>query len=138
MRKLMEMRETRQLRTQADAVFAGLRKDSDRVRENPELAVEVFGTLRELAPALAAKPLVARTFVEHVIDNRGHIPPDTAQMLANTQTVISRLNTASGGGFLAGLKEPMNLFSHSVSLPKDKGGGGTPTSSGFGGSSTGA
>lgn len=117
---LMKKRNDAQIDAQADRVFAHMRRTNSYVQENPDLAVNAFDTLRSFAPALAAKPLIAKTFVEHVITSDGRIPPDTAQMLANTQQLVNRLNEATGGGFIEGLKSPMGLFKHTVSLPEKK------------------
>jgi hypothetical protein len=112
---LRQVREADKMNAQADQVFSQLKKTNDNVRENLPVAQEAFDTLKSFAPALAAKPLVARTFVEHVISSEGRIPPDTTQMLANTQKMINQLNEATGGGFIEGLKSPMGLFKHTIS-----------------------
>ena len=117
--QMMKKREAAQEANRADQVFAQLKRTSDSVRENMPIAQEAFDTLKSFAPALAAKPLVARTFVEHVISSEGRIPPDTTQMLANTQKMIGQLNEATGGGFIEGLKSPMGLFKHKVGGSKE-------------------
>lgn len=120
--KLMEERETSKSKELANGVFAGLRRSSDVIKENPELANEAFDSLRSFAPSLATKPLIAKTFVEHVINSGGRgLTPEAANQLASTETVIKRLNESSGGSFIAGLKEPMSLFGHSIAKPKEEG-----------------
>jgi hypothetical protein len=115
---IMKRKADAQTERQADQVFSGLKRTNSYVQENPELAAQAFDTLRSFAPALAAKPLVAKTFVEHVITSDGRIPPDTANMLASTQQLVNRLNEATGGGFVEGLKSPMSLFKHTISSKK--------------------
>jgi hypothetical protein len=115
---LVKQREDARLSQQADSVFNHLKRTNDYAKENPELAAQAFDTLRSFAPALAAKPIIAKTFVEHVISSDGRIPPDTANMLAQTQQLVSRLNDVSGGGFIEGLKNPMSLFKHTIGKGK--------------------
>jgi len=118
--QIRKQRDVQETMSHADQVFAQLKKTNENVRENLPVAQEAFDTLKSFAPALAAKPLVARTFVEHVISSEGRIPPDTTQMLANTQKMINQLNEATGGGFIEGLKSPMSLFKHNVTLSTEK------------------
>lgn len=120
MHSIMQQRETAAMGRQADAVFAGLARSSDVIKGDLSIAKDAFDSLRSFAPALAIKPMIARTFVEHVVNSGGRMPTDTVQQLANTQTLISRLNEGTGGGFASALKEPMSLFGHSVKLPGQK------------------
>jgi hypothetical protein len=111
--KLMKEHETDQTRKAADSVYASIRRSSDLVKENPEMANEAFDSLRSFAPSLAAKPIIARTFIEHIVRSNGMLPPDTANTLAKTQQLLDSMHTQPG--FLEGLKNPMSIFKHSVS-----------------------
>jgi len=120
-RSLMQQRENAQMRQQADHVFSSLKRTSDVVRENPEIASEAFDSLRSFAPALAVKPIIARTFVENVVNSQGQLAPNTANMLASTQQIVQSIHKQTGGGFIAGLKEPMSLFSMHMSADHEGG-----------------
>jgi hypothetical protein len=99
----------------ADKVFARLRAQSDLVKESPELAMQAFDSLKSFAPALAAKPIITKTFVEDVIKKQGLLPPDTINMLSKTEQMIQQVKDTTGGqGFIEGLKSPMSLFGHSI------------------------
>ena len=112
---LMKQRATDKMKADAERVFAGIRRSNELVQENPQLAQEAFDTLKSFAPSLATKPIIARTFVEHVVRSNGMLPPDTANTLAKTEQLIQQLNDTTGGGFIEGLKNPMSLFKHTVS-----------------------
>lgn len=119
--KLMKMRESAQVREQADKVFASLKRTSDTVKENPELANEAFDALKSFSPILATKPLITKTFVEDIINKGGLVPPQTADMLASAQQKIMDVQQSVGGtkgGFIGGLKEPMSLFTFSMGKGK--------------------
>jgi len=109
MRQLLKQRETSQMHRQADGVYSTLARKSDVIRENPLVAAQAFESLKSFAPSLATKPLIARTFVEHVVD-RNSLGPETAQQLASTEESVRRLNELGSGGFLAGLKQPLEVF----------------------------
>ena len=110
--KIMQMRENQQMSQQADKVFASLKRNSDIVAGNPEVAEEAFDALRSFAPVLATKPIIAKTFVEDTVQKK-MLAPQTADMLAGAQQKIMSINDDLGpkGGFISGLKEPMSLFS---------------------------
>lgn len=115
--KLMQMKETAQMRAQADQVYAGLMRTNEYVKENPEEAAAAFDALRSFAPSLATKPMIAKTFVEHVVNTGGKLPPEMAQQLAATEKLVSDMNRTTGGGFIAGLKEPISgIFGHKVGI----------------------
>lgn len=109
MRQILKQRETSQLHNQADKVYGTLMRKSDVMKANPQLAAEAFDSLKSFAPSLAVKPVVARTFVEHVVD-RGVLGPEAAQQLASTEEKVRQLNELGSGGFLAGLKQPIEVF----------------------------
>lgn len=116
LREAMKSRDNHRLREQADGVFAKIRRDSDYIKQNPEIAQEAFDTLKTFAPSVAVKPLVAKSFVEGVVKAE-HMGVDTASMLAQTE---GRIRENSGDlGFLEGLKTPMSIFSMSVGKKKD-------------------
>lgn len=120
-KKLMKEKETADLRAQADRAFNSLRRSNEVVKGNPELAGEAYDALRSFAPSLAAKPLIQKTFIEHVINSGGMgLTPEAAQQLANTETVIKRLGEMSPGSFITGIKEPMTLFGHKFGTRKEK------------------
>ena len=108
----MKRKETTALRMQADEVFAHLKKNSEYVKDNPILANEAFDTLRTFAPSMAAKPIIARSFIENVVKS-GVLHVDTANTLAKTEELVNSVNQQTGGeGFIEGLKTPMSLFSY--------------------------
>jgi hypothetical protein len=120
--KLMEQKETTKMKQESERVYASLLRSNEKFSSNKEIADEAFDALRSFAPALATKPIVARTFIENTIDGsvndkHGRLAPETAKMLTETQDLVNRLNNASGGGFLAGLKDNMSIFSHAIKAP---------------------
>lgn len=125
--KMMQARESKGMQEKADAVFAGLRRSSDIVKENPDMAAEAFDSLKSFAPVLAVKPIVARTFVEHVVQSGGRLGPESANMLAEAQQKIQDVSQLAGGrpgtGFFAGLKDPLSIFSIKMpgTAPEKKG-----------------
>ncbi len=104
--------ENKKLREQADQIFAHMKRTNEYVKNDPELAAEAFDTLRSFAPTLAAKPIIARTFIEQIIQG-GMIPIDQAKQLAQTEKTILE-NGSMSGGFLEGLKQPMSMFNSSI------------------------
>lgn len=117
LREVMKERENDKLRAQADQVFAQLRRQSASIQGNPQVAAEAFDTLKSFAPSIAAKPLVAKSFIEGIVSAE-QLPVDTAALLARTEQTI-RDNGGSDKGFLEGLKTPMSFFSMSVGPKKD-------------------
>lgn len=123
--KLMRQKENEKMRMESERVYAGLMRSNEKIKSHKEIADEAFDALRSFAPALATKPIVARTFIENTIDGSisdkyGRLAPETTKMLTETQDLVNRLNNASSGGFLAGLKENMSIFGHSVKAPHKK------------------
>jgi hypothetical protein len=110
MQGYMDSRKKKDMVSNAEKVYAGLKRTSDVIAGNQEIADQAFDALRTFAPALAAKPIIAKTFIENVVNGQGHLDPNTANMLATTQASIQGLEKQPGG-FLAGLKEPMSIFS---------------------------
>jgi hypothetical protein len=107
-----DARKKAALHAEADKVFAKLQRTSDAIQANPEIAGQAFDTLKSFAPALAAKPIIVKTFVENVVNGQGHLDPSTANMLATTQQTVQTIEKQPG--FLAGLKEPLSLFTQKV------------------------
>jgi hypothetical protein len=115
--KLIQMRGNAQMNRQADSVFKGLQRSSDIIKENPEAAMEAFDTLKSFAPALAAKPAVARTFIEHTVNSGGRMAPDTVNLLAETQNKIQELSGDERGNFFTGMKDPLAAFNIKMHNP---------------------
>lgn len=122
--QIMKNKENQKIRAQADQHFMQLKRTSEVVKSNPDLAHEAFDTLKAISPNLAAKPVVMRTFVENVI-NTGILPIEQAKSLAQTEEkILSNAENAGSGGFIEGLKGPMSIFNYSYSSgDKSKGGG---------------
>lgn len=115
----MKSADNARTREEAERVFAQLKRTNEYVKDQPQLANEAFDTLKSFAPSLAAKPIVARTFIENVVKG-GMIPVDQANALAKTEQLIQNLHESGKGGFLEGLKSPMSLFSHTIATHKKK------------------
>lgn len=107
-RQVMESRRNKALEQQADKNFAQLIRSSDDLRtpENKELAQEAFQTLKAVAPSLAARPLVAKTFIEYTT-RQGVLAPETVQQLAEAENRVRGI--AGKGGFVNDLKFTMGL-----------------------------
>jgi hypothetical protein len=88
------------LGSQADEAFAKLRKSSESIKANPELAMNAFDAIKTFAPNLAAKPAVLKTFIEHSISVEGMMSPETINQLATAQGSIMRSKPIGfAGGF---------------------------------------
>lgn len=57
---------------------------------NPNVVRSHFGVLRKFAPSLATNPLVAGSFIRSTTGQAHGIDPNTIQMLAKTQSLISQ------------------------------------------------
>jgi hypothetical protein len=103
LRQAVESRRNSQLEQQADHHFSQLIRSSDIVKgpENMALAREAFSTLKAVAPSLAARPLVAKTFIEFTV-GAGQLAPQTVQQLAEAEDKIR--GAAGKGGFFEELK----------------------------------
>jgi hypothetical protein len=115
----MDSRNKANMHQEADKVFAQLSRTSESIQENPQIAAQAFDALKSFAPALAVKPMIAKTFVENVVNHQGQLDPMTTNMLAQTQQTIQSLDKHTGG-FISGLKEPMSIFSFKTPHAKEK------------------
>lgn len=104
---MSNMRES-ELSGRADAVFADLKKNNEKVSANPQISREAFDAIKSFAPDLAAKPNVLRTFLEHAVDTEGRMPIENIKQMAETQNIVAK--KAPDGGFISGLKAPMSLL----------------------------
>lgn len=104
---MSNMRES-ELSGRADAVFADLKKNNDKISANPQISREAFDAIKSFAPDLAAKPNVLRTFLEHAVDTEGRMPIENIKQMAETQNIVAK--KAPDGGFVSGLKAPMSLL----------------------------
>jgi hypothetical protein len=107
--KLLNMRSSNQMSDQADAVFQDLRRSSDVVEKNPEMAAQAFDSLRTFAPLLATKPMIAKTFVEDIVNKGGLLGPQTVDMLAGAQQ--KAVSPGPSTDIVSSLKGPMGVFS---------------------------
>lgn len=126
-RQAIESRRNAALEAQADHNFRNIMKSSDLVRGNPEQALEIFNTLKAVAPSLAARSLVAQTFIEHTVGTEGHIPPQTISALADAENQVRGLSLGKGTFVrdlqttMMGLADPKKTESfRSLSRPKLK------------------
>ena len=121
---LSKMREEGKQEAEANRIFTDIKTNNSFVKEHPVTAEHAFNTLKSLAPSLASNPLVTKTFIEHVINSDGRLPPETVIMLADAQSKINRSQDLPkleqrGGmlGFVQGLKGPMGAFTSGLELP---------------------
>lgn len=91
----MEKRERERNEQEAESAYNSLVRKSEIVKENPALAREAFDTLKSFAPALAAKPIVMRSFIEYVV-NSGHVAPQTVKELGEAESSVSRAKGRAG------------------------------------------
>jgi hypothetical protein len=111
-RRVFETRRNNALEQQADKNFKMLTSTSDVIKGDMNVAREAFEALKAVAPSLAARPLVAKTFIENTVA-AGQMPPQTVQQLAEAENQIRGL----GGGhsdFMSNLKSTISI------LPKHK------------------
>jgi len=83
---------------EAQNTFDRIRRSSEHMQSNPELAQEAFDAIRTFAPSLAVKPNVLKTFIEHTIKTE-QLSPQTVKELAETQGHIQK---AAPMGFAQG------------------------------------
>ena len=95
---IMDARKKSQMDQLADQAFAKVKKESEIIKANPELALEAFDALKTFAPTLATKPILVKTFVEHSVD-KGNIAPQTINELASAQ---GNTNRSKMPGFTSG------------------------------------
>ena len=106
---VMDAMAKKKLHEQADDAFRKIQKNSEIIKQNPELAVEALDAIKTFAPALAAKPAVLKTFVEHTV-NVGNIAPQTMNDLAMSQFNYNRSRPGgSAGGFMSGITSVIGL-----------------------------
>lgn len=108
-RHVMENRRNTALSAQADKNFKMIMRDSDSAKGNKEIAQEAFDTLKAVAPSLAARPLVAKTFIEYV-SAHGQIAPETIQQLAEAENKVRGIGGDGGKGFFTGIKSTMDIM----------------------------
>ena len=111
----LKHRSNEKLKSQADQVFSDIMTTSQYAKDQPIVAAEAFDSLKTFAPTLAARPLVAKTFVEQIVKSDGHFHPDTVKMLADTQKTLTEVSHGDGG-FLKGFKAPLDLIK--TDMPK--------------------
>ena len=114
-RHVMEGRRTAALEDQADRNFKTLMQTSDKLKGDPLMAREAFDTLKAIAPSLAARPLVAKTFLEYTT-GQGQLAPDTIQQLAQAEDSVRGIGGSNKGGFMSGIKDIMG-----IQTPKNQG-----------------
>lgn len=104
------------LQSEADANFARLMRSSKIAKGNPEVARESFETLKMVAPVLATRPGVLRSFIENQA-NTGVLPNyEQVKALAETGQAVGR--ATEGKGFFSGVKDVMD-FAH-IPVKKEK------------------
>lgn len=95
--------EKRKLSNQADDAFAKIKKNSDIIKGDPDLANEALDAIKTFAPSLAAKPAVLKTFIEHTV-RVGSIAPQTINDLSGAQSSVSKSKAPGfASGFVSGL-----------------------------------
>lgn len=95
---LLDAKKKRELEAQAQTAFNEVKKNSEVIKANPQMAADAFDALKTFAPSLATKPVLVRTFVEHACD-KGMIAPQTVNELASAQ---GNANRAKIPGFAQG------------------------------------
>lgn len=104
---IIDAKRKADLERQANAVFVEVRRKSEKIQGEPEKAAEAFDALKSFAPALAVKPMIVKTFLEHAV-GVDHLSPETVKSLAETQFNVNR--SKPGGfatGFFGGLDSSM-------------------------------
>lgn len=110
-RHALETRRTNQLEQKADLNFKEIMRTSDDAKRDPAVAREAFETLKAVAPTLAARPLVAKTFVDYTA-TQGRLAPETVQQLAEAENQIRGIGMPKGGrgdGFMDTMKNTMSI-----------------------------
>lgn len=97
-RQAIESRRNAALESEADRNFKVFMRENDVAKGNPQMAGEAFNTLKAFAPSLAARPLVANTFIEHIV-TQGRLAPETVQQIAEAENEIRGIG-------MQGLKKP--------------------------------
>ena len=96
----MDALQRKKLENQADDAYAKLRKNSEIVKANPDIAHEAFDAIKTFAPNLAAKQNILKTFIEHSVSMDGRMPPETINQLATAQgNIIKSKQPGFAGGF---------------------------------------
>lgn len=108
-RHVLEARRTAALEEQADANFKHLARTSDKIKGNMEGAKDAFATLKAIAPSLAARPMVARTFIEFVAEN-DRLPPETIMQLAQTENEVRGMKSKGKSTLFGELKTTMGIM----------------------------
>jgi hypothetical protein len=105
---VMRTQNDAKLRAEADRVFEAIRQRNQTIRDEPELAFEAFRTLRDIAPSVAARPLVAETFIENTVRAKGQLNIDTAHALARAEKDLQE--GYSRGDFFEEAGKPMKAL----------------------------
>ena len=89
------------LDSQADAAFEKVKKSSEAIQANQQLAHDAFDAIKTFAPSLAGKPMILKTFIEHSISVEGRMPPEMVNQLATAEGSIGRSKPLGfAGGFI--------------------------------------
>jgi hypothetical protein len=95
----------------ADENFARLKRTSDIVKGNPQVAQEAYETLKMVAPVLATRPGVLKEYIEgQAITGRY---PNYEQVRGLAEAAQSIERRGSGKGFMSGVKDTLDI----VKLP---------------------
>jgi hypothetical protein len=95
-RRTLESHRTAELEQQADFHFKDIIKNNPKIstKEEKDLAHEAFNTLKAVAPSLAARPLVARTFINDTV-GQGILNVDRITQIAEAENKIRGLGSKS-------------------------------------------
>jgi hypothetical protein len=107
-RRVIDSRKNTKLQQQADATFLKIRKSSETMKAEPEIAQDAFNTLKAFAPTLAATPMVMKTFVEHVVNSRGHFDPNLVSQIADAE---HKARGPKASSFAEGMSSTMGMMS---------------------------
>lgn len=105
---VMRTQKDAKLRAEADRVFESIRQRNQIIRDEPELAFEAYRTLRDIAPSIAARPLVAETFIENTVRAKGQLNIDTTHALARAEKDLQE--GTSRGDVYEEIQKPMKAL----------------------------
>jgi len=112
------------LKNEAQNQFSQLMRTNDTLKQDPQAAREAFDTICMVAPALAARPPVLRSFLEQQVQAFGRIAPDTIKGLAEANSAVDR-SVSGNKGFMGGMKGVMETLHFPMGIGgKGKGGQG--------------
>jgi hypothetical protein len=109
-RQAIESHRNTALQAQADKNFAQIMKSNDKFQgdANKQLAMEAFETLKTVAPSLAARRLVAETFIDYTV-GQGQLAPQTVQQLAEAEDKVRGIGS-NKSNFVTDLKTTMGFM----------------------------